>query len=675
MVKVTYNWLKDFVDIKIPAPELADKLTMAGLEVVSLQEQAGDFIFEIEITSNRPDWLSVYGIAREVAAITNAKLKQPYGARTEKIKKGSGLEIEIEDKNDCPLYAARIIKDVKVAPSCEWLSKRLELVGCRSVNNIVDITNYLLFELGAPLHAFDLDKLHAEKIIVRRAKPGEKITTLDGQERNLSNNVLVIADKVKAVAIAGVMGGRDTEVTFNTKNVLIEAAVFNPIIVRRGRQEQGLQREASYRFERGVDLDLSQKSGFRAAGLIQEHCAGKEACFMADGLAKAKEKKINLSVANTAKVLGVNIPAAKIKQILSLLGFKMQLKAKDMFRVTVPSFRQDVRLEVDLIEEASRIFGYGRIPASLPAVKPEVTLRGKRDLVSELKNVLVGLGLNEVITYSLTDREGLNSLGLDSSVRPIEIMNPLSQEQEVLRPTLAFSLGGVVSLNLNQKQDYVAIFEIANIFLGRETPQEELSLGIALSGRQSLLFEQGAVKDEASLLHLKGIIERVFSRFGIRVYEFIQQSSGGVDIYLGKEKIGNMSGLGPRALNKLGIKNKEVFVLEVSLDKILTSVSLDKKFVPLARYPGISRDISLILKDGLALKEVFALLKEKGQPLLRDLQITDYYKGKQIPAGYRGLTVSCLYGSSERTLTEEEIQPVHDAICAGLVQEFGVKIR
>ena len=672
-MKITYNWLKDFVEIKLPAKELADKLTMAGLEVVSLEEKAGDFIFEIEITPNRPDWLSVLGVSREIAVITNAKLKTQSSKRTTKAAKGN-FKIEIEDKKDCPLYTARIIKNVKVTSSPEWLKKRLEAVGCRSVNNIVDITNYVLFESGEPLHAFDLDKLNQEKIMVRRGKPGEKIVTIDAQMRALNKNVLIIADKDKAIAIAGVMGAKDTEVSAGTRNILLEAAVFAPVVVRQGRQALGLQSEASYRFERGVDLGIVNKASIRAEELIREYCAAKDASVSSSGSAKLKAIRVDLDTAYVKNLLGVNIAPPKIKQILSGLGFKVKQKSKAVFKVEIPSFRQDVKTQVDLIEEVARVFGYERIPASLPAVKPDVTIKEKRDLVSAVKGALVGLGVTEVVTYSLTDKAALNSLGLGLA-KPVEIMNPLSQDQEVLRPTLLLGLGRAVAFNINQKQDYVAIFEITNIFLGEDKPKEELTLGVALSGANSFLLEQGLIKDEVGLLNLKGILEAIFLKLGISGYEFINQGSSGAEAYIQKEKVGSMLRLSPQALESLGIKNREVFALEASLEKILPFVELNKKFTPLPKYPGIARDVSFILKDELSVKDILSALSEKGRPLLSQVRVTDYYKGKQIPAGYRGLTLSCVYSSNERTLTEKEMQPVHDLLCETLTREFGVKMR
>ncbi|MDD5567788.1 MAG: phenylalanine--tRNA ligase subunit beta [Candidatus Omnitrophica bacterium] len=673
-MKVTYNWLKDFVDIKIPARELADKLTMAGLEVVSLEEKAGDFVFEIEITSNRPDWLSILGVAREVATLTNSKLKNLDLKIKTKSAKGN-LKIEIEDKADCPFYSARIIKNLKVAPSPEWIKNRLELVGCRSVNNVVDITNYVLFELGQPLHAFDLDKLNPEKIIVRRAKSGEKISTIDGTESILSKDVLVVADKEKVSAVAGVMGGKDTEVSFASKNILLEAALFNPIIIRRSRQAIGKASESSYRFERGIDLDMVTRASLRAAQLLEEYCGAEEVSFALSGLNKSKETKIDLDIAYASKILGINLAIAKVRQILIGLGFKIKQKSRNILSIGVPSFRQDVKQAVDLVEEAARVFGFERISNSVPSVKPDVAPNMQRSLVSDIKNMLVGLGLSEAITYSLIDKPGLRNSGFEFGVNPVSIMNPLSQEQEVLRPTLMLGLGRAVSFNLNQKQEFVSLFEIANIFKAGTEPKEELSLGIALSGVKSFFTGAGLAKDEANLLNIKGIFETIFKRLGIAGYEFTGQAANFADICVQKEKIGSMLCLGQQALNSLGIKNKDVFIGELSLDKLFSFVQLNKKFAPLPKYPGITRDISFILKDGVSVKEILILLREKGEPFLREVKVADYYKGKQIPSGWRGLTLSCLYASGERTLTEKEIQPAHDLLCASLTQQFEVKLR
>jgi len=681
-VKVTYNWLKDFVEIKISPQALADRLTMVGLEVTSLEENAGDFIFEIEVTSNRPDCLSVMGIARESAAILGHRLKV-IGHRLDKkylspiIYHLLPIAIKIEDKKDCPLYTAKIIKDVKVGPSPDWLKKRLELIGCRSVNNIVDISNYILFTWGEPLHAFDLDKLNGNAIFVRRAKPGEKITTIDAEQRVLNPDILVIADEEKPVAVAGVMGSKDTEVTEATKNILLEAAAFNPIVVRRGRRNLGIQSESSYRFERGVNLEIVDNASWQAAELIQESAGGSCVFVKSSGLAKTKKKSINLAIPMVNRILGINIQAPKIKKVLSSLEFKTKIKTKNHFAVEIPAHRPDVTSQIDLIEEIARIYGYENVPQTLPSVEPQVSVGEARDLVSLIKNILVGLGLNEVITYSLIDKDLLRHFATQEVDEAIEILNPLSREQETLRPRLIPSLAACVAYNLNQKEDHINIFEVSKVFSqSKASTHEELRLGIALCGIKSLLLQQGLIKDPVGLLHLKGISEVLFVRLGIRDYAFKVEDNGSIiSVYAAGEKIGLMAKLEKSVLDRLDIKNKDVFVLEFSLGRLLFCTNLNKKFSHLPVYPGISRDISLILKGEVLVGDILEAIKGEGNPLLKEARVADYYKGKQIPPGFKGLTISCLYRSDERTLMETEINPAHSLICHLLAERFGAQIR
>jgi len=662
-MKVTYNWLKDFVEIKISPQALGDKLTMAGLEVTALEEKGADFVLEIEITPNRPDLLSVIGIAREVAAITKSKIKNQKPNTKHQKPNSKHLQLKIEDKKDCPLYTAKIIKDVKVGPSPDWLRTRLELIGCRSVNNIVDITNYVLFSYGEPLHAFDLDKL-GNTIVVRRVKNQEKIITLDQEERVLDADILVIADDRKPIAIAGIMGGKDTEVNYNTKNILLEAAIFNPVSIRRARQKLGLQTDSSYRFERGVDLGSVKSASLEAAKLIQDLTAGQLVNALEAGLPKTKQKAINLDTASVNKILGIKIPVTRAKRILVNLGFKVFQKKKNNFLVKVPLYREDINLAVDLVEEIARIWGYENIPKSLPKVSPDITASGTRGLVALIKNILAGLGLNEVITYSLMDR----SLFRDQQTPAIEILNPLSKEQEALRPTLIPGLGRCIAYNLNQKQNQIHIFEIAKSFRNIPSgPLEVLTLGIAICGIQSA---------PASILHLKGILEVVWERLGIKDYSFQTLSAPfAVAVYLRKEKIGFIAQLQRASLEMLEIKNKDVFSAEIDLDKLFSSLSPQKKFTPLPLYPGISRDISLVVKEGVLVNEIREAMLEKARPLLCAVKIIDYYQGKQIPPGHIGLTLACLYRSSERTLTEEEINSIHAQVLDVLVKNFAVQIR
>jgi phenylalanyl-tRNA synthetase beta chain len=676
-MKLTYNWLKDFVEIKITPQALADKLTMAGLEVTSLGQVADDWVLEIEVTSNRADCLSVIGIAREVAAITGEKLKLPSTSKHPIPKnKSRNFSIDIRDKKDCPLYIARVIQKVEVKPSPDWLKQRLELVGCRSVNSIVDITNYVLLEYGEPLHAFDLDKLGGYGIIVRRAKTKERLTTIDGKSRDLDTGVLVIADQNQAMALAGIMGGLKTEVGLGTKNILLEAAVFDPLIIRRTRQKLGMQSESAYRFERGINLDIVEAASRKAVDLIEKFSAGKCILEKRSGISARKQSRLNFDLTRAGEVLGVNIPAIRARGILSGLGFKLTSKKKDIFLVEIPNHRPDVKIEEDLIEELARIFGYERVPTTLPAVKPRIISDNTRDLVSRIKNILVGLGLNEVISYSLIARQLSEKLNIETPT-PIEILNPLSKEQEILRPLLAPSLLDCISHNLNHKQDYINIFEVAKVF-SRVTggTREGLNLAIALCGRKPWLFSQGLIKDEVGILHIKGILETIFIKLGIREYSFrVDNNSQSIGIYIAADQIGFLLRVNQDALGRFQIKNKEVVLAELSLDRLFSQVNLLKKFVPLPLYPEIIRDISLLIKEELRVEEIVRMVQEKGRPWIKQVSISDYYQGKQIPAGFKALTISCLYRADERTLTETEIKPLHAELTAFIEQKFGAQIR
>ena len=690
------------MQIKIPAEQLADKLTMAGLEVTSLEEKGGDFVFEIEVTSNRPDWLSVIGIAREVAAITGKKIKAdtrhpsallragktPFGVAqgrqdTSKGKKFAQqkLRIEIENKKDCPLYTAKIIRDVKVGPSPEWLLTRLELIGCRSVNNVVDITNYILFTFGEPLHAFDLDALKGDTIIVRRAGDKEKITTIDGELKELNGNILVIADQNNPVAIAGVMGGKPTEVTEKTRNVLLEAAVFDPVLIRRGRRALGLQSESSYRFERGVDLGIVEQASSAALNLLQNICGGAFVLAKASTRPREKSRNITLDTRDTERFLGVDIAAPRIKSILSGLGFAVKVKNQKCLSVIVPSHRADVGAEVDLLEEVARIYGFEKIPTTLPAVKPKIPEFQERDAVLLIKNILVGLGLQEVITYSLIDRRMLEGFSR-AEEEVIAIANPLSSEQEILRPALMPSLSGAVASNLQQKAPYISIFEIAKTY--RKAGKESYSLGIAFCGTRSLWFgpQYPHINDQAGFLHLKGVLEVLFRRLGL-------QSKGEPCHFTPAENpdeytvqvqnkaiaVGVLKRLPKEILDRLDIKHREVFLAEIDLAKIIPQIRRSRPVELPARYPGITRDISLSLPQEITFERISQEITCNGGALLQEVEMTDYYTGKHIPAGHKGLTVSCLYCSAERTLTDAEVNILHAQVTKALQEKLGAAIR
>lgn len=670
-MKVTYRWLKDFVDITLPPDKLAEKLTMAGLEVEEIEEKDGDFVYTIEVTSNRPDWLSVLGIAREVAAITGKKLKAPAAGKAAPAGKEK-VSIEIEDTDDCPLYTARVIRGVRVGASPEWMRRRLELVGVRPVNNIVDITNYVLFELGEPLHAFDLGKLGPGNILVRRAKAGEKITAIDGKEYALHPEVLLITDTKRPVAIAGVMGGKDTEVTGATHDVLLEAALFDPILVRRGRQKLGLQSEASYRFERGIDPIAPDAASLRAAQLMEELCGGDISGMKRAGSAVERARAISLDMDKVCRVLGAEITSAQAKKILTALGFGVTAKGKKTLGVRVPSFRRDAKEDIDLIEEIARVFGYENLPSELPALAMQKM--AAPSFIPLIKETLMAQGLDEVLTYSLIDRKfSPASSPADSCV---EICKPLSAEQEIMRTSLSPSLCRVVAYNLNQRRSAAAIFEIARVYA--KPDREEAVLGIALSGVFSAWFgpQAGNVSHKADMLHLKGIIDTLFARLGIESarHGFEYRDEFTVAVTVGGAAVGTLKKLNRGEQALFDIKEKDVFLAELSLDKLLSLARRDKTFKPFPRFPSITRDITLELPSNVPVRKVIDAAKRCGQGLMQEADFLDYYD-RNLPSGMKRITISCVYAAADRTLTENEINPVNAAVVAALTKEFSAQTR
>ena len=494
----------------------------------------------------------------------------------------------------------------------------------------------------------------------------------------VDNDNLLIADSQKPLAVAGVMGGIDSEVSYQTKSILLEAAIFDPVLIRRSRQKLGMQSESSYRFERGVDADTLQIARSRAIEMILEIAGGELVASEASGASKAKKKIIRLELDSVARILGLRLPQAKIKGILGRLGFIVRSsKKKGVYLVESPGFRQDIEQEADLIEELARIWGYDLIPTTLPRVTPQPSVESPRGGISLLKNILVGSGLNEVITYSLIDRISLENSGIEDTLC-IDVENPLSKEQEVLRPSLLPSLLKCISANLRQKQGYINIFEVAKIFSRGEnfSPKERLALGVCLCGTKSWLSESGRVNQEVGLLDLKGVIEALFIRLGIESYRFRQQAGGRTDIYLKSDvPVGVIVQFPRDLLEKFEIKNKEVLATQLLLEEIFKERNLKKKFRSLPIYPGISRDISIILKEEFSAGDVLREIRQKAGSLLEDVKITDFYRGKQIPDGFKGLTISCFYRSRQRTLSDEEVSPLHAQVSENLVEKFQVKFR
>ena len=682
-MKISYSWIKEFVDVKLSPEKLGDRLTMAGLSVASLDEIGGDWVYDIEVTSNRPDWLSVRGIVREVAAITGAKFKKAsLSARVPKLdgkKSALPFSVNVSDTKACPLYYGNLITGVKVSASPEWLIKKLNAVGVRSVNNVVDITNLCLMEYGQPLHAFDFDKLEGGAIVVRRARDGERLTLIDGTEKKLSAGLLVIADNKKPLAVAGIMGGQDSEVTLNTKNVMLESACFDPVVIRRGTRLLGVASDSSYRFERGVDIPTVKAGLFAATKMICDICAGTLAASKtsgkpADKSAQSKNQKITFDLKEATDILSIKISSKEAKNILQKLGFVVKQKKAGTLEVIAPSFRKDVKVAEDITEEIARSYGYDKIPLTTPEIKPFVMDVPKVQTIERtVRDLLVSMGLKEAITYGLTSEESYTKTALKVPQAISALVNPLSHDYHLLRTTLLPALLECASFNINHNNPNLEIFETAHVFgKGEET----ISVGILLAGdkRASWLKESRPY----TLYDLKGVLESLFDELGVKKFAFSSLEEGALNfgILVNGTKIGSLGAVSEAIKRNWGIKaKKEIFAAEFSLSALSQEACLKKVFMPLSSTPSISRDISVLAGKNTPYSAIKELIQKKSAGYLKTAALTECYQGKEIPDGCRGLTISLTYGSDVKTLTDAEINSVHSNVLEGLVKELSLTLR
>ncbi|MDD5004924.1 MAG: phenylalanine--tRNA ligase subunit beta [Candidatus Omnitrophica bacterium] len=680
-MKFSYNWLKDYVQIKVSPKVLAEKLTMAGLEVGSWHQDNNDVVFEAEVTANRSDCLSILGIAQEAAAITNSRLKIPspkVKPRPNKSKKYLKSDfISIQNKKDCAFYRGCLIVDVKVGQSPQWLRQRVESLGMRSVNNIVDITNYCLLEYGQPLHAFDYNKI-TEQIVVRRAKKGEKILNIDGVERKLDENILVISDKNKAIAIAGIMGDKLSEVSPQTKNILLESAYFQPLLIRRASRQLGVSTDSSYRFERQVDFARVIQAQNRAIDLICEIAGGKFVDEKTEGKKlSSPSQQIRFDCAKANNFLCLDISTDKIKQIFTSLGFSCKKLTKDILSVRIPALRRDIKIEEDLSEELSRIYGYDKIASTAPAIRSARIENSPVEMLKpEMRGLLCALGFNETINYSLISKDMIESScsGQDA----VRLENPLSSEQECLRPGLVAGLLNCLAYNLNHKNTDLKLFELGHVFTGDYS--EDLCLGLIATGK---LVDSWQIKKEFDIFSLKGDIENFISRMGFGEVKFIasegnnlfSQGEAAKIVCQGRE-VGIQGRIDNRVLSNFGIKNPSpVFYTEIFIKDLYQCRKDKKKFMPLPVFPSIIRDMSLIVKSSVQYEEIVDVIRQEAGEYLKAVKLIDKYKGEQIAAGCIGLTISLEFALADRTLKDEEAGDLQQRITRRLNKELAVQIR
>ena len=650
-----------------------------------LAEYLGDIVLELDVTPNRADCLSVIGIAREVAALTGQSAHIPEISYEEAAPSiDNQISIEIADPDLCSRYCASLITGVRIVESPKWLQERLLASGMRPINNIVDITNYVMLEYGQPLHAFDYEKIRGKRIIVRRAANGEVIESLDGVERSLTRDMLVIADEARAVAIAGVMGGANSEVTEDTNTILLESANFNPASIHYTSHKLLLTSEASMRFERGIRPGLTIPALKRATQLMLELADGKAAKGIADVYPGRQEPKpMHLSTKEVKRILGIEFSPDRIVGALTSLGFEVKpTDSASEFRVTVPYWRGDITQEVDLIEEVARIIGYDQIPTTMlsepiPRQDPEPIL----SLRQKIRQCLTGYGFQEIITYSLTGLETLKKLApkpQDPKPMPIRLANPMTADQEYLRPNLRGNLLIALAANRRHEDGSILLFELGKIYLPKEKdlPHEPDALCAVLSGNRAGKSWLGSA-EPLDFFAAKGMVESLFNRLGMTASfepdndESLSPTKQAVIVIEGK-KLGVVGELHPKVTDYFEI-DEPVYLFELNVTELLPYATGHKTFQPIPRFPSIVRDLALVVDAATTHQQVQEIIKSF--PLVKDTAIFDVYSGKQVPPGKKSLAYRVVYQSPDHTLTDEEVDGIQKKILNKLAQVLGATLR
>ncbi|MBI3652170.1 MAG: phenylalanine--tRNA ligase subunit beta [Acidobacteria bacterium] len=682
-MKISYNWLGELVRLTLSPQALAEKLTMSGLAVEAVEACGDDFVLEFDLTSNRPDALCHLGVAREVALLCNTALTPRNVALHESAEAIEAItSIEIQSPDLCPRYAARIIKGVKVGASPAWLVKRLEAIGQRSVNNIADITNYVMFEMGQPTHAFDLNLLHEQRIIVRRAYAGEKMVTLDGVERQLSPDMCIIADADRAVAIGGVMGGEATEINDHTTDVFLESAYFNPASVRSTARALGMNSEASYRYERGADYDSQVRVADRVAGLIVELAGGTILKGALDIYPKRLERDaVKLRESRIERLTGVRVELEKAAEILTGLEFVVAPFAERRELLAVaPSFRIDISREEDLVEEVIRHVGYDNIGTTLPDWNGEGQYLYGENRRRKVRGIFTDLGFHEAVSFSFVSGERDRMFRVDSDYTA-RLANPIDVNEDEMRASLLTGLLEALQRNFHQGRRDVKLFELGRVFTAEsasQRPDEREMLGLVMSG--NLFSEAWRGNRQIDFYDLKGVVEAVVG--GLNISGFTIERARVEYLHPGQSAVLNRDGeviarfgrLHPRIASLYKFR-QNVFVGEMEFGSLLALAATQVTYKPLPRFPGVSRDISALLDAAHSWGEIEQAINELGIREIVAVTLFDLFKGKEMAAGMRSLAFRVAYRSDERTLTDEEVSQLHERVTAVLAQRFAAQLR
>ena len=659
-MKLLVSWLKEFVDVTAEPARLAEDLTLAGLAVDAVESLGSDVLLDLDITTNRVDCMNVYGVAREVATLYGLPLKpvavdlaEAGGAAAD------ALAVEIEAAELCPRFCVRVL-DVRIAPSPAWLRDRLQAVGVRPINNVVDLTNYVMLELGQPTHAFDLARIPEARLVVRWARAGEALRTLDGVERPLGPLIGVVAGPELPLALAGIMGGAASEVTDATRSVALEAAYWDPLSVRRAAKALGMHTEASHRFERDADPEAPPLALARLGHLLQRLGAGSVRPGVVDRVARpCRRGSAVLRRSRLVSVLGVDVPAERAHAILGGLGFKVSARREDAASVAIPSWRGDVQREIDLIEEVARHVGVNKIPSRLPPARRGDGLKPAQRRERRLRDTLVGADLVEVVNLSF-----VASTGADPFPGPrVALANPLAADQDTLRRSLVFpGLLTTLVTNLRQGRRDVRVFEIGRAFALSETGvREERRLAILISGAAGLPHWSGRGR-RVDFFDLKGLLEAVAARLDIRDLKLDREAlpallhpGKSARVLRGDAAVGLLGALHPDVAAAWELKD-EALVAEFRLDEILAERPAASRFRPLPRFPPVERDLSLVCDVSQPVDALAERVRRGGGAALRDVVVIDRYEGPPVPAGRVSVTLSLRYQRDDRTLTSEEVQ-------------------
>ncbi len=697
-MKTQLDWLREYVDVDLGAEELGHLLTMAGLEIeaqeaVELSDGTKTEVLELNVTPNRGYCLNYFGVAREVAALTGKSFSIPdYEAELEKNWVGSSVEDELKVDNRepelCLRYSGMVIENINPGPSPKWLVDRLTAIGLRSINNVVDITNFVLMEYGQPLHAFDKDLLEGSSIIVRRGKEGESFTAIDGSHLKLGQDALVIADANKAVALAGIMGGANSQVTASTKHIVLESASFNSVIVRKGSKKYGLRSDSSIRFERGVDIRGVISAQARAALLIKELAGGTICKGRIDVYPTPQPiRKISLRISRLNQVLGCTLSADRIKDCLSRLALKVSvLKDDNIFSVGIPGSRPFLTREIDLIEEVARLNGFDEIRVTSPSARiSPVRFTPKQSAVCSVKSILSGIGFSEIITYSFIDAAGAkkfqSAFSTEIETDAISLNNPISTDMDVMRPSLLPGLAQSAIRNFSKGQKYVRIFELGNVFIRgkRGEWKERMVVSALVAGvHENNVWEQTG--ESYDYFDLKGALDSVSSCLKLKLIEqpelersFMLKGKS-VVLAVGGQDCGYLGELSPSIVRQYELPSHCV-VFELDFDRLINVLPKQFQFSPLPKFPETYRDISILIDKAVTSGEVIDRINQAGGPLLRKIELYDHFEGNKIQEGKKSLTYALTFQSNDRTLADEEVDPMFEKIVKSLSSQLGAMLR